>query len=69
MKSEGSEKCGEDLDVKYFLFMPLGCLLSCSWVLWNMEARQFIYRRGRIQFSRLSRTKQKVAPLYMVHQS
>ena len=64
LKEGSSDKCADGLFLQYVLFLPLGTLLTCSWALWNQEARTFLYRRGKSGYVQLfSRKSRKVQPV------
>ena len=57
-------KCSGGYPNQYILFYPLSALVSCSWALWNSEARHFIYRKAAAACtSLLTRRPRKVGPL------
>ena len=57
-------KCSGGYPAQYILFYPLSALVSCSWALWNNEARQFIYRKTAAACTRLlPRRVRKVGPI------
>ena len=57
-------KCSGGYPAQYILFYPLSALSSCSWALWNSEARQFIYRKTAAACARvLIRRVRKVGPM------
>ena len=40
------KECTEEgLTIPFFILTSLFTLLSCTWFLWNYEARQFLYRK------------------------
>ena len=46
-KKQGNTKeCPDDgITIHFYIITFLLTLLSCSWFLWNYEARQFLYRK------------------------
>ena len=57
-------KCSGGYPAQYILFYPLSALSSCSWALWNNEARQFIYRKTTVACTRLFTSRvRKIGPM------
>ena len=62
--------CDGALSIQYFYSLPLNTLLSCSWFLWNNEARQFIYRKVTTSCTTIfARRSRRVEPFTLVEQN
>jgi hypothetical protein len=57
------DTCASGLSINYFGMMPFMTILSCSWFVWNNEARQFIFRKWASGYpSIFERKKLRVHP-------